>query len=114
MALLVGAVMGLSAGDMPHRVTIVRDSVTRTDGAEARVRGEVATVWARVEFLSGSEAWKAQQNNATVNAKVTMRYRTDLKASDRIEWNGWRFEIKGLIPDEVRRAGLVLMCEGKK
>jgi SPP1 family predicted phage head-tail adaptor len=104
----------LNAGDLPHRVALVRDTVTKTHGAEARTPETLGNAWARVDILSGNELWKAQQNNATVNAKVTMRYRTDLKTSDRIEWKGWRLEVVAQIPDEVRQASLVLMCEGKR
>jgi SPP1 family predicted phage head-tail adaptor len=104
----------LNGGDLLHYVTITRDTISHVLGAEMRSPETLASVWARVEILSGHEAWKAQQVDATANAKVTMRYRSNIRASDRIEWRGWRLEIKAVVPDEVDGCSVVLMCEGKR
>lgn len=105
----------VSPGELPHFVRVVRDAVERVDGAGVRTAETVGQYWARIEFLAGNEAWKAQQINASANCKVTMRYRRNLRAADRIEWHGWRIEVVGEpIPDEVTRQSLVLMCEAKR
>lgn len=104
----------LDAGELPHRVRIIRDTIMHTHGAETRSPQVIATVWACVDFLSGNEAWKAQQVNATANVRVTMRYRNDLLNSDVMEYRDWRMEIREVIPEETTKTELVMMCEGKR
>jgi SPP1 family predicted phage head-tail adaptor len=107
--------MSISAGDLTERVNLVRDVIGRVKGVESRTPEVYASVWASVRFLSGREQWKAQQVSSTANVEVTIRYRADVLASDHIEWNGYRLEIKGEpTVDVAGRESVVLMCEARR
>lgn len=101
----------MNAGDLIHRVSLIRDVVTRTNGAASAEPATYADgVPARVEYLSGHELFKAQQINAQINVRVTLRYRSDVLSSDRVGFNGREFQIIAPRPDEVRRQSLILEC----
>lgn len=112
--------MRLNPGTLNRRVDLERDRVTHVAGVEVKTPEVYATVWASVVYLSGNEAWKAHQIDATVNTRVEMRYRTDVQPAHRVAyWIGptlggrrVRFEIKSVIPDEVRREFVTLECKG--
>lgn len=101
----------LDPGKMRQRVTLQRDHLTDAAGVEKRTPENYATPWAAVEYLSGSEAMRAKQVDASVNVKVTLRYRTDVKAQDRVIYRGRTMQIKVVIPDEAERVSLTLHCE---
>jgi len=44
-----------------------------------------AAVWARVEYLTGSELFKAQQVNAQVKGRIRIRRRSDIEANMRVD-----------------------------
>jgi SPP1 family predicted phage head-tail adaptor len=103
----------MTAGELNAQVQLERDAISRdATGAEVRTPAVYATRWARFEYLSGAELWRAQQVNATVNARATLRYCTDVLPSDRVIYRGLRFEIKAVVPDELKRAQTVLELRG--
>lgn len=104
--------MRLNPGVLNRRVDLERDRITHVAGAEQKVTEVYATVWASVVYLSGNEAWKAHQIDATVNVRVEIRYRTDVIAAHRVIYRGKRLEIKSVIPDEERREFVQLECRG--
>lgn len=104
--------MPLDAGTLTARIALIRDVVSRVAGVEQKAPQTYAQAWASVVYLSGSEAFKAQQVNASVNVRVTMRYREDVLPSHRVLYKGKELEIKAVIPDEVNRESLVLECRG--
>lgn len=107
----LGGLIAIDAGDLHDRVQIERDTITRVKGVEVRTPFIYATRWANVDFLSGSEIWKAQQVNPDVNVRITMRYCTDLLPSDRIIHDGKKLEIKSITPEQQRKTQIVLECK---
>ncbi len=101
----------LDPGKMRHRVTLQRDTLTAVNGVEKRATEDYAEVWAQVEYLSGLEAFRAHQVDASVNVRVTLRYRVDVVAQDRVIFRGRVMQIKSVIPDEAQRVSLILNCE---
>jgi SPP1 family predicted phage head-tail adaptor len=101
----------LNAGDLNRVVDLESDSITRTKGVESKTATVYAErVYAKVEPLSGSEFWTSQQINSQINWKVTLRYRTDIRAQHRIIYGTRRLEILAVLPDEDRRDFVRLMC----
>jgi SPP1 family predicted phage head-tail adaptor len=103
--------MPLSAGDLTARIALERDEITLVSGREVRAPYSYCRPWAKPEALSGREAWKAQQVDSSVNWRFVIRYRTDVKPSDRVVYRGKTMEIRAVLPDEERRDAVVLLCE---
>lgn len=112
--------MRLNPGILNRRVDLERDRITRVAGEEVKTPEVYATVWASIEYLSGNEAWRAHQIDATVNVRGVIRYRTDVQPAHRVAYQigpvlggrRVRLEIKSVIPDEVRRESVTLECKG--
>ncbi len=104
----------LDPGKLVHRVDLECDDVTRTSGREEKTARKYATsVPAEVVFLSARERLNHQQIQSTVNVRVTMRYRTDLKPSHRIWFEMYRMEVKEVIPDLVNKDRVTVLCEAR-
>ena len=103
----------MRAGQLNRRVTIER----KTGGVDAIGQPlpegweTFAQVWANVRFLSGSEAIKADAQTSVVKASIRIRYRTGIDAGMRVIHGAAIYEIKAVLPDEVRREYLDLVCE---
>jgi SPP1 family predicted phage head-tail adaptor len=65
-----------------------------------------------MEYLNGSESWRARAVTPGVNVRFVLRYRTDVLASDRVVVGEKSFEIKAVLPDESTRESLTLECAG--
>jgi SPP1 family predicted phage head-tail adaptor len=65
----------MNIGDLRNRVTIQRYDTTRDEaGQEIPDWKDLATVWASVQPLQGRERFIAQQVQASLSHKVTIRY----------------------------------------
>jgi len=101
----------MNAGKLRHRVTI-QELVRADDGYGGIIETwqDVATVWAAVEPLRGSERYRAQQVQAELSHKVTMRYRAGVKPQMRLLHNGRVLNIEAVIDAEERHRWLELLC----
>lgn len=91
---------GVAAGKLRHRVRIERQvTVLDSFGQQSTGWTLVAAVWAAVEPLSAREMIAASQVQSSVTARITIRYRADLLASDRIVFRGKTYNIAGVLPD---------------
>jgi len=99
-------------GDLRHRVTI-QQLVSSFDEYNAPVETwqDVATVWAAVEPLSGREYFAAEQVQARVTTRITIRYRAGIEPTMRVLWSGKTYNIRAVIDTEGRHEELQLMCE---
>lgn len=79
----------MDAGKLRDRVTFRRQTNTKTaTGGLARTWADLATVWAEVINLNGREAVIGTVLQGVSTFQITVRYRTDIQASDQIKWNG--------------------------
>jgi len=94
------------------RVTIKSLSTT-TDGygQPQDIWSTVATVWAAVETLSGSEFFAARKLHAEVTTKLTIRYRTGIDRTMRALVNSKTFEIMYVINVNEANRELQLFCK---
>lgn len=99
-------------GDLNSRVTI-KQHVTGQDeiGQPVDVWEDVATVWANIKNRSGSEAIRADKEVSTVQASIRVRKRSDITAAMRAYHGAVIYEIKAVLPDEVSRDKMDLVCE---
>lgn len=102
--------MALQAGKLRERVTI--QTVTRTSdggGGFTEAWANTATVWARVEPLTGREAFEAMQVASTMSHRVVIRKRT-VTPQQRVIWKGKTLRINAVRPDEIDEA-VELYCQ---
>lgn len=102
----------MQAGELRHRVTFQAKSATRdTHGGEIPGWADSFTVWGRVEFLRGREFFDAKQIQSEANARITVRYRSDITTDLRVTWDGHTFLVVAPpIQDPVKRE-LTVMCQ---
>ena len=91
-------------GNLREAIDLYRPGLV-DDGAGARVSGRVLVepdVPARVEPTMGSTVVALEAEFTEASAKVTIRWRPDIRADWSIEWKGQRYEIAGDVsnPDE--------------
>jgi SPP1 family predicted phage head-tail adaptor len=85
----------MKAGELKRHVTIEKLDGTR-DGFGQEIPSWVsfaAGIWCKIEPLTGREIFNAQQVQAEVTHRITMRYLSGVVAKMRINWNGRIFDI---------------------
>ncbi len=81
-------------GSLRDRITIQRKvSVINESGFNTDTWEEVCRVWAFVEPLRGREYFTAAAVQAERTVRFTIRYRKDIDAAMRIDFNGKLFNI---------------------
>lgn len=101
----------MNAGQLRHRVTI--QQLTRVEdegGGHEENWADVATVWAAIKPMRGSERYEAQQVQSTLTHKVTIRYRAGIKPQMRILYGNRIFEVEAVIDVDERHKWLELLC----
>lgn len=96
------------------RSKIVIQSLTSTRdeiGQPINEWQDVATVWANIRYLSGTESIKADAEASVARASIRIRYRTGLTAAMRVKHGDTVYQIKAVLPDEARREHVDLVCE---
>ena len=66
----------MRGGQLRKRIDIQRYDNSSRDahGNPTRNWATMATVWAKIEPLTGKELWQAQQMNSQSNTRITIRY----------------------------------------
>lgn len=78
-----------TVGELRERVTVQKlaDDLDRNEsGAEIAAWEAVATVWASVEPLGGTEFFASGQVQANATHRVVMRYRAGVTPKNRLVW----------------------------
>lgn len=95
-----------------HRITIARLTSTTTDEATEEAWTVLAdSVPAEVVPLSGKEFVAAAAVQMQIDTRISIRWRADLKASDRIEHEGNFYNLVAILPDPSLRRHMSLMCQ---
>jgi len=93
------------------RVTIQRSTrVSDGQGGYTETWAAIASVWSAIEPVSGFEKLQAMQLAAPVTHKITMRFRSDFVASDRIAYGNRIFAVKEIINLNEADAFLQIRC----
>ncbi len=100
----------MRAGELRHRIVIQQNTPTRDAfNAEVESWASWATVWAKIETVSGSEYIEQQAAGATVTHQVTVRHRAGIVPTMRVVFESRTFEITAVLEDNLNRATR-LMC----
>jgi SPP1 family predicted phage head-tail adaptor len=98
-------------GTLTDRVQLRRRITTdEAEGGEVALFSPIATVWARVRQLGARQEFASDARGQSTSHVVVMRYRTDLKAGDRILYRGAVLEIAAANDMNGRRAYLSCPC----
>ncbi len=102
----------MSIGQLRRRVEIGRyvEAQDPNTGDPARAWQTIATVWAAVEGLSGTQLFQAQQTVDRSTHRVTIRYRPDVEPGMIIRHDGRELTITAALDEDGRRRWLVLTC----
>lgn len=103
--------MALRAGSLTKRVVI--QTLTRTSdggGGSTEDWADTVTVWARVEPLTGTERFQAQQVASSLSHRITIRNRT-VTPQQRVKFGTRILRINAVIDPAERGEFLELMCE---
>ncbi|MFQ5783607.1 MAG: phage head closure protein [Alphaproteobacteria bacterium] len=104
--------MDVRAGALRHRVALQSAVETADGGGGFGVAwSDVATVWAAIEPLKGTERLRAQRLENPVSHKVTIRYRGGVTAAMRLKFGTRIFDIRAVINPRERNQRLELLCE---
>ena len=103
----------IRAGELRHRVSIMHDDSTEQDTFGQPVEDEhcVATVWAKVESLSGLELIRAQQVAGEVTHQVTIRHYPGLTNRHWFNFQNMRLDINHIDNVEFRNIKNVVLCK---
>ena len=100
-----------------HRVTIYRNSSTRTtnaDGQRPETASEVCKRWAQVRPINGRERMLADQNQADITYRVRIRSDVTTRALTRKNWltlsDGTRLSIARIYDPTQQKQELELEC----
>lgn len=105
----------MNPGALRHLVTIQKPVETQNSYGEPEVTwtNVVENVWCRIIPLKGREYFAAKQVNADIEAKIVMRYRTDITAKMRLLHDVNEYYIYSIINDDERDRFTTLMCTRK-
>ena len=104
----------MQAGQLRHRVTIQQASESQNSVGEAvKSWASVATVWARVNPLRGTEYLAAMQAKATVDTRITMRKNAfpGLTPKHRIVFGARVFDIEAVIDVDGLGDAMEVSCK---
>lgn len=90
----------MKGGDLRHRVVIEHQPAPQTRNGLGEVTTpwvELATVWAAVEPLTGSEAIQQAREEAQVSHRVRIRRRTDVTPAMRVVYGAKVFNILAVL-----------------
>lgn len=98
-------------GPMRNRLAIQSRTTTKDSyGAAVESWSTAATVWGRIEPLSGRELWQAQQVRPDVSHKVTLRAYAGLTPRHRLLFGSRVFEISSVLNIDERGRFMVCVC----
>ncbi|MGO4811139.1 phage head closure protein [Cupriavidus sp. 2MCAB6] len=102
----------MEAGTLNRRVQILRASKQREPGGqEVKSWVPLVSLWASIRHKGGLETIRAEAEASIVQASIRIRYREDIDATMRVQHGAKVYEIRAVLPDEVRREYVDLVCE---
>lgn len=103
----------MRAGTLNSRVMVQRRGVAEDEWGQPLPEAwlDFRPLWANVKHQTGSQAIKAGAPVSIVQASIRIRYRTDIDSSMRVVHGSTVYEIKAVLPDEVKREHVDLVCE---
>ncbi|ADU30361.1 phage head closure protein [Evansella cellulosilytica] len=96
-----------------NRPISIKEEQSISDGGGGQTTQDVLIVdktWGNIATLSGREQWQAQQMEAQVSHKVTIRYRNGIKRTQFVLYKERKFEIQYIFNPNESNTWLELYC----
>jgi SPP1 family predicted phage head-tail adaptor len=104
--------MTITAQELNTKIALQRVTLTIDDeGYSTEAWTEYGQAFARVDTMLGREYLAAAQVQAEDNVKVTMRWRGDVNAADRLIMRGETWDIVSVQNIRWRNRELLLVCK---
>lgn len=104
----------MSIGERRMRVVFQSHTVTQdATGEPDKTWTTIATQWALVQPLKGSERLRANETQAELTTRIVTRNSSQLNAltpGDRATWSGRTYDIRSVIHRDHRRKELEVLC----
>ena len=102
----------MNINKLKHRVTIQEQQGTANDGGGNKIPNwvDLATIWANVSPINGTETVIAEKRGQQLTHNVTIRYRADIKAKMRFMFNGRILDIQYIINANEENKELKIQC----
>ncbi len=98
-------------GDLRHRITFQSErKVADTYRGHTSTWDDVATVWAKVEPVSGREYYYSHQLKNVISHKITVRHRDDITAELRIVFEKRIMKIESLVNLQEQERFIEIRC----
>lgn len=102
----------MKAGRLRHSISIEKKVFIRNSFGEEQITYEpFCLAYASVEPMGGREYFLAQQMQATVDFKFTLRYRSGVKPHFRIVWGERIFDIQNIQNPDERNIQLIIYAK---
>ena len=88
--------MKITIADLKERISVIYFETERTERGDIQNVKEVerCRVWAKIYSTTGKITDTAPESSNTIEYRVTIRYREDIKPDDEIKWRGRRLRLK--------------------
>lgn len=101
----------MNAGKLRHRITLQRRDVTQDAfGAPVDTWTDVATVYASIDPLKGSQLLAAQAFGNETKAKIIIRYRPGITADMRVVFGAKIYDIHEIINPGECNVEIHMIC----
>jgi SPP1 family predicted phage head-tail adaptor len=95
-----------------RRVALEAQTLTPDGGGGYSAHWDtIATVWAAIEPIGGTDVFGPDAGEARVRTRITIRRRTDVLAGMRVNDGGRLFAIKAVLDDGPQAQFLILTTE---
>lgn len=102
----------IHAGQLQHQIKIVDLALTQDSFGGTQIDDGVpfATVWAKIEALSGRELEAAQQKVSEVTHRITLRFLPGVRAKQNVWFRDRQFQIEDVEDPLEQQKILFLLC----
>lgn len=102
----------MRAGEANQQI-MIRAPVSTPDvyGGTTTTATDVATVWAKVEGLQGSEQFAAMQTGMSRPHRFTIWHRDDVSGASEIVYDGRTFNVTSVTDPNATRRELVILAD---
>lgn len=102
----------MNTGRRRHPVEVQKYTSTQDPQTGEMIQGwaTIGTEWASIEGINGREFIAAAAEQTATTMRVTIGYRDDLTTAHRLAYHGKKYNLKAILPNNIRTE-LVCMCE---
>lgn len=82
----------MRSGDLDQKIKLLKAVEINKQGSLSRQYIPIDDVWCKIISERGNETFESARQNARATIKILMRFRDDVDATWRIQWDGLNYE----------------------